>query len=139
MLVFSLPIFSAITLHLFMFLSSTYNIYSSFLHRPKIRKPSHRDCINVPLTFCCEYDGCFTNCISLYYWFIVARCLGLFHCLSPRCAQKERLQSNQLIVLILIFRSPGNLLIVTIADILSFLPSTYSSYYLIQKQFIMKK
>ncbi len=71
-----------------MFLSSTYNIYSSFLHRPKIRKPSHRDCINVPLTFCCEYDGCFTNCVNLYYWFIVARCLGLFHCLSPRWRPK---------------------------------------------------
>jgi hypothetical protein len=38
---------------------------------------------NRPISFRCELDGYFSDCISLYYWFIVARSLGLFHSLSP--------------------------------------------------------
>ena len=84
MLVLSLTYFNVITLHPFILLSSFYVFYqwSYISFFPKTRKPNFDSCNN-PIGYCCELDGYFSNCISLYYWFIVARYLGLFHSLSP--------------------------------------------------------
>jgi len=84
MLVLSLTYYNVITMHPFILLSSLYIFFMwPFINSyPKTRKPNF-DSINNPITYCCELDGSFSGCVSLYYWFIVARYLGLFQPLSP--------------------------------------------------------
>ena len=84
MLVLSLTFYNVITMHPFILLSSLYIFFMwpSINSYPKTRKPNF-DSINNPITYCCELDGSFSGCVSLYYWFIVARYLGLFQPLSP--------------------------------------------------------
>ena len=84
MLVLSLTYYNVITMHPFILLSSLYIFFMwpSINSYPKTRKPNF-DSINNPIIYCCELDGSFSGCVSLYYWFIVARYLGLFQPLSP--------------------------------------------------------
>ena len=84
MLVLSLTYYNVITMHPFILLSSLYIyfMWPSINSYPKTRKPNF-DSINNPINYCCELDGSFSGCVSLYYWCIVARYLGLFQPLSP--------------------------------------------------------
>lgn len=77
-------------------LSSLYSSCSPAMRRSKTRRPTF-DYINPSLSFCCDLDGAFSDCVSLYYWFIVARYIGLYRSLSPnwrpRGTNSSRLRS----------------------------------------------
>jgi hypothetical protein len=65
------------------------------LHLIHLLRRCHRSrhyYITPPLNFCSEKeDGALSGCVTLHYWFIVARRLGLHHSLSPhrRCCSNN--------------------------------------------------
>jgi hypothetical protein len=55
----------------------------------KRRQPTSNNNLS-PLRFFCENLGLLSNCVMLYYWFVVARYLGLYHSLSPRWQSRQK-------------------------------------------------